>query len=376
MNVVADLMLKELPSTERIKAERIWLELESEHGSGGLTTSWLWTSTWLDVFGDQVPHLFLVAERDGVPCAITVITRGVNQKRGPLPVRTIHLGTAGEMPGTSICAEYVRLLVREEDREEVSAAILRHVIASGRQWEEFVFDGMVPLDAQPFLKCPGYWFVRYEICRTSNFDLVRKAGGDLIATLGKNTRYSIRRSMRRFGDLTLERATTMYEAQVMFAEMVQLHQRHWTALGEPGAFANERFTRFHRSIIAGLFERKALLMMRVTSSEQTIGSIYGFIEHNRVLMYQSGFADFEDDKLKPGLVSHAMVMQQCLEDGIDEYDFLYGDTRYKQDLSNSSQHLVYAVLSKRTVKQAILRRARVRHYGENMHSPESVGVSM
>lgn len=368
MELVTELNVRELSSRDRAEAEGIWLALEVEHGAGGLTNSWFWTSTWLEVFGERVPHLFLVAERDLVPCAITLITQGVNQKRGPVPVRTIHLGTAGEAPGTSICAEYVRLLVREEDRNDVSEAILRHVLASGGSWEEFVLDGMAPADAQPFLNKPGYWFVRNELCRTSNFDLVRKAGGDLIASLGKNTRYSIRRSMRRFGDLTLKRATTLQAAEDIFAEMVSMHQQHWTALGEPGAFADERFTRFHRLIVQGLFERQALLLMRVTSSEQTIGIIYGFIEHNRVLMYQSGFADFDDDKLKPGLVSHAMVMQQCLDDGLDEYDFLYGDTRYKQDLSNSSQQLVYAVLSKRTLKQAILRRARVRHYGENRYS--------
>jgi CelD/BcsL family acetyltransferase involved in cellulose biosynthesis len=176
--------------------------------------------------------------------------------------------------------------------------------------------------------------------------------------------------MRRFGELTVERATTEDEAQQIFDEMVDRHQRHWQALGQPGSFADSRFSQFHRSILSGLLQRDALLLMRVRTNEQTIGCIYGFIEHNRFLMYQSGLADFDDDKLKPGLVSHALVMQYCLDAGIDEYDYLYGDTRYKQDLTNSSRELIYAVLSKRTIKQALLRRARERHYGESMILPE------
>ncbi|MEJ7839826.1 MAG: GNAT family N-acetyltransferase, partial [Thermomicrobiales bacterium] len=333
---MTEITLREIAAGSRSDAASIWNLLERDVGNGGLTSSWMWTSTWLEVFGDHVPHLFLVAERDGAPCAITLITQGVGQKRGPVPTRTIYLGTAGEPPGSSICAEYERLLVREADRYDVSVAILRHIMASGNTWEEFVLDGFVPGDAKAFLQQTGYWFMRNEICRTSDLAAIRAAGGDLIESLGKNTRYSIRRSMRRFGDLTIEWASTGAEANEMFEEMVAIHQHHWQALGEPGAFADARFTRFHQLLIGRLLERDVLMMTRIRSSDQTIGCIYGFIEQNRVLMYQSGFADFDDDKLKPGLVSHAMVMQHCLERGIDEYDFLYGDTRYKQDLSNTT----------------------------------------
>ena len=368
---MSNLILRELPADQRSDAETVWRELESRFGNGGLTSSWFWNSSWLDVYGDLVPHVFLIAERDGAPCAITLITQGVSQKRGPVPVRSIHLGTGGEPLGSSVCTEYLRLLVNETDRQEVSLAILKHVTLSVRKWEEFVLDGMVPGDAQPFLQHKGYWFVRNETCRVSDFRPIRKAGSDVIASLGKNTRYSIRRSMRRFGDLTVESAATEEQAHSFFEEMVDLHQRHWTAIGEPGAFADSRFSAFHRLILKGLLERNALLMMRVRTADETIGSIYGFIENNRVLMYQSGFADFEDDKLKPGLVSHALIMQYCLDTGIDEYDYLYGDSRYKQDLTNSSRELIYAVLCKRTIKQVLLRRARVRHYGESMKLSES-----
>jgi hypothetical protein len=360
-----EVVLYELPAQDRRRAETVWTALEAETGNGGLASGWFWTSTWLDAYGDLVPHVFLVAERGGVPCGITLLTRGVNQKHGPIPVRTIHLGTGGEPADVTVWTEYRRLLVRDEDREDVSRAILRHVLESDRSWEEFVFDGFVPEDAEPFLENPGYWFVRREVCPTSDFSRIRAAGGDVIASLGKNTRYSIRRSMRRFGDLTLEVVTTPAQAQDIFDDLIDLHQKHWTARGLPGAFSTQRYVAFHRSLLSGLLERNALVLARVRNTEQTIGCVYGFVEHNRMLMYQTGFADFEDDKLKPGLVSHAMVMQHCLDAGMDEYDFLYGDVRYKRDLSNTTRELVYAVLSKRTLKQALLRRARMRHYRES-----------
>jgi hypothetical protein len=365
---MSDVVVHELPAQDRRGAEIVWTALEAETGNGGLASSWYWTSTWLDAYGDLVPHVFLVAERGGIPCGITLLTRGVNQKVGPVPVRRIHLGTGGEPADSTVWTEYRRLLVRDEDRQEVSRAIIDHVLESDRTWEELALDGFVPDDAEPLLEHPGYWFVRREISRTTDFAPIRAAGGDVIASLGKNTRYSIRRSMRRFGDLTLEVATTPAQAQDIFDELIALHQKHWVALGLPGVFATERSLAFHRSLLSGLLERNALVLARVRNAEQTIGCVYGFVEHNRMLMYQTGFPDFDDDKLKPGLVSHAMVMQHCLDAGMAEYDYLYGDTRYKRDLSNSSRELVYAVLSRRTLKQALLRRARVRHYRDSLIS--------
>lgn len=363
---MSDIRVYELHASQRAAAHAVWATLESRIGHQGLTSSWLWTSAWLDAFGDLVPHLFLIAEDLGTPCAITLVTQGVQQRVGPVPVRSVHIGTGGEPATAAIVTEYQRLLVDETHRAAASEAFLRHLARGRSTWEEVVFDGMPPHDALPFVRQPGYWFVRAEVSRYHDLAQVRAQGGDVIASFGKNTRYSIRRSMRRFGELTIEAAATADIATDIFHDLVTLHQQHWQALGQPGAFAATRSLRFHHRLIPGLLERDALMLIRVRNAEQTIGCIYGFRDRNRMLMYQSGLMQFEDDKLKPGLVSHALAMQWCLDRGIDAYDFLIGDSRYKQELSNSAQPLVYAVLSRRTPKQALLRYARTRHYGPSL----------
>jgi CelD/BcsL family acetyltransferase involved in cellulose biosynthesis len=50
------------------------------------------------------------------------------------------------------------------------------------------------------------------------------------------------------------------------------------------------------------------------------------------LMYQGGFAQFEDPRVKPGVVTHVLCMQACLERGLDAYDLLAGDQPYKREL--------------------------------------------
>jgi CelD/BcsL family acetyltransferase involved in cellulose biosynthesis len=44
--------------------------------------------------------------------------------------------------------------------------------------------------------------------------------------------------------------------------------------------------------------------------------------------------------LKPGLLSHSLVISDYAAEGISAYDFMGGDGRYKKSLSNSSDTMV------------------------------------
>jgi hypothetical protein len=361
-----DLRISELHAAERDTASAIWASLEARHGSGFLTTGWTWTSTWLEVFGDLVPHCFLVVEDAHGPVAITLVTEGVRQKRGPVPVRSIHLGTGGEPAESGIATEYRRLLVDPAHRDAASAAILEHLLAARGRWEEILFDAMPLDDIRPFLDHPGFWHVHQKPSPYADLERIRETGGDVIASLGKNTRASIRRSIRKYGTVHVSEAGSPASATAIMDELVTLHQASWNARGEPGVFADDRFHTFHRLLIPALLAEDRLLLMRVHTDDAPIGGIYGFHDAGRVLMYQSGFQIATQSSLKPGLVSHALVMQRLLDQGYRAYDFLIGDARYKQELSNAAQPLVFAVRSRLTPKQVLLHRARIRHYGPHL----------
>jgi CelD/BcsL family acetyltransferase involved in cellulose biosynthesis len=338
-------------------------------GRPGIACGWTWTKTWLEHFGDLVPHWFAIAEDGGMVRGLALVTQGVRQKVGPVPVKTVHLGTAGEPIEDGICVEYNRLLVDASDRPAFARGIFAAVRSSGLKWEEFLLDGFVPEDAAPFLEEDASFFVRREPCPTSDLQAIRAAGGDVIASLGKSTRASVRRGLRGFGNAVTEWADTPDQAKDILDELIELHQRRWQEAGKPGAFAGERFRAFHRALIPRLLAEDAAYLFRVTSDLGTIGCLYGFIENGRVLFYQSGFGRFADGKLSPGLVAHALCMQACLDKGLNEYDFLMGDMRYKRELSNIERELVWAVASRPGIKGRLLTLARRRKYGESSAAP-------
>ena len=50
--------------------------------------------------------------------------------------------------------------------------------------------------------------------------------------------------------------------------------------------------------------------------------------------------------LRPGLVGDLCVMDRCLSEGLEVYDFMAGDSQYKRQLSNRQEELVWLVLQR------------------------------
>jgi CelD/BcsL family acetyltransferase involved in cellulose biosynthesis len=171
-------------------------------------------------------------------------------------------------------------------------------------------------------------------------------GQTVLEALRRHTASKIRRTARRLeeahGPISVQWASTLEEAHDIFEEMCALHNARWASRGLHGAFASERFSRFHRDLIDRLFAGGQILLARVKAGDTTVGCDYGMIEHGRVLSYQWGIATFEDSRLSPGLLTGATIMQAAMERGLVEYDWLAGDVLYKRELSTSSRELLWA----------------------------------
>ena len=62
------------------------------------------------------------------------------------------------------------------------------------------------------------------------------------------------------------------------------------------------------------------------------------------MVYKTGFPQFVDNRLEPGLVTHAVCMEECKRRGLLKYDFLAGKAQYKEQLSNTSSSLTWATV--------------------------------
>ncbi len=113
----------------------------------------------------------------------------------------------------------------------------------------------------------------------------------------------------------------------------------------------------HEGVLARLVSRGKMAVIRVRPGNRTLGCVQLFIEHERVLLYQCGWAPAESTK-SPGVVLDYVAMKECFERGFAAYDFLAFATQHKRHLSNQCHDMIWARRKHPRLKFAVLDKAR------------------
>jgi CelD/BcsL family acetyltransferase involved in cellulose biosynthesis len=149
--------------------------------------------------------------------------------------------------------------------------------------------------------------------------------------------------------LSALRAATVPEALMFLDGLTELHQRYWNSRGQPGGFSFQFFASFQRSLIQTCLPHGTVEIVKVAAGDHIIGYVYNMVYRGYVYAYQTGFNYESDARLKPGLVSHALCIEQHLRDGSAVYDFLAGEHRYKASLGARGPDLIYLLVERPTL---------------------------
>lgn len=352
------LSLEIRPSSDRVEVLKSWIELEQRIGHLGLTCSPEWTQAWLNAYGDLVPHCFLLAHDSvtGTLQGICLICEGVDQKDGPVRIRTLHVGPAGEPEADAVCIEYNRLLVSPEFESAFAGLIVKH-LESRSGFDQWNIDGMATAKLSAFHQHAAELRLQVEPAFGFDFTKARAEKTTILAQYKSSTRRKIKRSLETWDGLSVEWADTLNEAIDAFNEMVELHQARWKSVGKPGSYSSSRFTRFHEELLSKFVPQGRMAFVRVRSSETTLGIVQLFIEHRRALLYQCG-RSVTDKARSPGVVVDYLAMEECLKQGLDAYDFLAFATQHKRQLANMSTDIAWAVRRQPRLKYIFLEQGR------------------
>jgi CelD/BcsL family acetyltransferase involved in cellulose biosynthesis len=343
-----------LAAAARPEAREAWCALQARLGEEvGVTSSWEWTGTWLEHYGEVVEHNFVIGELEGEVRGMALIARqaGLARLRPP----TIVLGTAGEPAGSSVFVERNRLLTGAHDLASFSDA-LRAELGRDKSWERLRLDGMTPEHAQAVLGTGSA--ALWQADESPIADLPALDAGAALEHLPARRRRRVEGTLELLGPLQTEWAEDIAQARSILGELIALHQARWQAEGRAGAFASPRFTAFHRELVERLVPDRRVALFRVRSEAETVACLYGLIEGRRLLFYQGGMQRHPDNRVRIGLAAHALFMRACQERGLTEYDFLAPAARYKQELSNRSERLVWAEIERPGVRLRLERAAR------------------
>ncbi len=343
------LRLVTLRAIQRSAALSIWRELEASVPQPRLTSSAAWTEIWLNHFGSQVRHEFLVGYRGADAAGIALVTRGSAKW-----IRTAHIGTAGERDADSVCVEYNTLLARPCERLEFAQA-MHHELVRQKQSDAIAWDGFEPDDFsvsdqnfvwQMFTKPTFYYDLRS----------VRQSGVEPITRFGDSTRKLIRQNLRDLNEVRIDWSETTTDIDAAFDELIIMHQARWQSAGEPGSFVSPTFCNFHRELLHRLVPQRQAAMVRVRAGTKTIGCTILHIDRNRVLVYQGGWNP--GSAKSPGVINDYCTLLECLHRGYDAYDFMAGESLHKRRMTTHQGELIWAVCQLSRFKFAALNQLR------------------
>lgn len=320
-----------LERPDRTALQTLWQELEAR-ADINFYLSWAWIGAWIDEAG--MPDLVLVGRAGGEAVSAGLLRRGFQRRHGFVRSRTLYLHETGDEEKDVIFIEYNGLLTdRRFGRLEPQAlAFLKEVGG----FDEVQLGGITE-DGYRAVRAAGYRTHVLARKTTAFVDLkaIRAAGGDYLATISSNTRYQIRRALKIYearGPLTLEPARSVEEALTFFDAMGVLHERAWRQKGEGGAWRFPFLLAFHRRLIETGLPEGGIEIVRISCGETPIGYIHCLVRDGWFGSYLSGFAYETDNKVKPGLVSFYLYIEEKLKTDGEVIDFLAGDHRYKTSL--------------------------------------------
>ncbi len=334
----------------------MWCDLEPSCDAS-FFQSWGWIGAWLRSLPVSTPLRGIIAETDGELTGLAVLARATVTRHRLLRSNALFLNEAG-IAGYDFIIEHNGFLLKSGSEQPTLNACLHFLATEVDGWDE-IFIGGIRQDSPLFQSAVlAEHNIQLRVLRTSSsryvdLEELRQSGRDYLDTLSSNTRYQVRRALRKHessGPLTLSVAATLEQAHAYFDRMKELHQAYWVGKGKRGSFANNHWEEFHRRLIDERFPHGEIQLLQIAAGEKTIGYLYNFVRNGWVYALQSGFQYEKNHTLHPGYVCHTLAIEHNLKQGAKIYDFLAGDAQYKSSLGRNDHALVWVVLQRRRWK--------------------------
>lgn len=315
-----------------------WNRLE-KLSSKSFFTSWRWIGCWLKMINYKS---FVITVYDKEELIGLAFFNQHQERRTTYSTNQLWINRTGERARDQIWSEYNDILCPRGREWAVRTAVLEHLTKNLPEIDEFVLG--VSREEISETPCPSPLFPR-TIWETESYSTkLTPAFFDLdnyLATLSKNTRHQIRRSLKLLqerGEVRLKRANSLKEARAMLEHAGKLHRERWR--GDKSGFNNPFFVEFHDELLTRNFNSGCIDVICLLVDGKPICYLYNFVHDDYVYFYLSGIKYERDNRIKPGLVAHTMAISMYAGEGRKTYDFMGGRGQYKASLCNHREHLV------------------------------------
>jgi len=313
-----------------------WQALEKK-SNNSVFLSWDWIESWLNLVKDR---LFVVECYQGSKTVgLAFFVEKTRKVFGLFPIKQWHLHRTGHQQQDQIWIEYNDFLLAKDIEDNARLSMIEALSKFDHSLKEIV----IGLSSEKVLNCFKFnSFISDKLIQSSGYEVVLSdiKKSYLQDVLSKNTRSQINRSnklLSQLGNLEFNIFTEKNEINLLYKAIAKVHIERWSNTKEGSGFSNETFIAFHNQLVgnANVVEVAVLSL-----NNKAIGYLVNFIYKKKVYFYLSALTKFDNNKIKVGLTLHEKAIDYYAKQGMTSYDFLGGEARYKQSLSNKCYELL------------------------------------
>lgn len=343
--------VEQLATFDLTQLKQDWLDLQSR-ANHRFFMSWFWFSAWFEVIRPQ-GHLIRVWRNEQV-MALAFVCRKETKRHKLLPVKQLLINETGLPEFDQQWIEYNDILADRDFAQEARGQAISALQNVG-DWDELLFgvaseDEVVNLHLLSGLKVHVRWTT---IGHGVDLKKIRDGEKSYLSSLSRNARYQIRRGIKEYeksGSVEIEHASSLPEALEFLEALAPLHIERWGAGKQQSGFANPNFFEFHRQLIRNAWQERAVDLVRISVNGEAFAYFYNFLYQGRVYFYLSALKYSENALKKPGMVGHALCIEEYMNKGFDYYDFMGGGESYKDRLASRSGNMFRVSFQKKKIK--------------------------
>lgn len=303
-----------------------------------------WQRIWWKYFGKN-KQLYILLFRDAnrlvgiIPLFMDSFKMLGSQVYGCLKLigSRVMQPAGGSLPVELAFGDYLDVIAHPGYVERLMAALNTHLETHRFLYDEIILEEVPETSPLLLLLVPRLteegWKTTISdasVCLQIHFPA---SWQEFLEGLSRNERKHTRRSLRSIFDKELfeiQTAKSKQEVLRSFGDLVNIHQRRWNNLGQPGIFADKRVHDFFLELTL-CFHKKGWLWARTASGGgRCVANKLMFRYDGVVYGVQSGFDDTSPLRNhSPGKGLLYSTIQEAIKSGFKVYDFLRGEEEYK-----------------------------------------------
>lgn len=330
--------------------EFIWDELLSQTNHLSFFLSWKWLNLWWGNYSSESDFLYiLLIEEDGVVIAIAPFYYQNNY--------TLRFLGTGEPENEEVATEYLDIICRQSHADKVNESLAKYFNNIVVKANKVVFNNYLPtstvykllsLIENDFWLCNKVIGVRYRAKLPDTFTIFKEQCSKSLIKRLQRHRKKFESSLS--GEFYICKERSDLNKTMLLLD--KLHTQRWQSKNKIGAFTSKRFREFHFDFCKYSLENKSLQLWTLKASNQTIAVIYSINYNDTYYFYQSGIDTFFKPNISPGYLSHFLLIEMCIGNHINYYDFMKGsfEGSYKESFSNEKLSMYESVLLKKSLR--------------------------